>query len=162
MDYKELIRVADSRVADELSVSLEQKFDALFNKYVPESGKAETVGGEILRAMARIAYRFYNDGEKVGNGHGNITCNGSDRFLTETVDGYISMHDANDSEDAYEELLIENIELVVALLKSDPSLLKKHNETDSRVVTSEDEAAEREWESEYDLEDEEETTADVS
>lgn len=46
-----------------LTLEQDQIWEQLWNKYVPASGTAETIGGEILRAMSRIIYRFYNDGE---------------------------------------------------------------------------------------------------
>lgn len=36
----------------------------LFYLCVPESGKAETLGGEIVRALNRLVYRAYNDGDR--------------------------------------------------------------------------------------------------
>ena len=35
----------------------------LFNSFVPDEGKADTVLGEILRAYHRIMWRWYNDGD---------------------------------------------------------------------------------------------------
>ena len=51
-----------------MKLDLEETLDGLFDKYVPVSGKAETIGGEIVRAISRITYRFYNDGDVVGCG----------------------------------------------------------------------------------------------
>lgn len=59
----------------------EKKLDELSSKYVPYSGVADTVGGEILRAFARLYYRCWNDGDIPFEGYGNETCNSSYRFL---------------------------------------------------------------------------------
>lgn len=37
------------------------------SEFVPDMGKADTVGGEMARAVERIAYRFFNDGDNVGS-----------------------------------------------------------------------------------------------
>lgn len=57
--------------------------DELFNALVPDSGKADTKGGEVVRAVERIVYRFLNDGDYIGYGYGNETCNAPARYLTE-------------------------------------------------------------------------------
>lgn len=53
----------------------------LFDKYVPFSGKADTVGGEVIRAISRIVYRNFNDGDCIGVDYGNETCNAPARYL---------------------------------------------------------------------------------
>lgn len=59
----------------------EQKINALFSELVPVSGKADTVAGEIVRAVSRISYRNYNDGDHIGVGYGKETCNPVARYL---------------------------------------------------------------------------------
>ena len=54
---------------------------AMEDRLMPTSGKAETVAGEIIRAVDRIWYRWYNDGDKINVGYGKETCNGTARFL---------------------------------------------------------------------------------
>lgn len=58
-----------------------ERINELFEELVPESGKAESLAGELVRAMARIGYRWYNDGDQVGIGYGRETCNPAARFL---------------------------------------------------------------------------------
>lgn len=58
----------------------EKKIKTLFRKLVPVSGKADTVAGEILRAIGRISRRNYNDGEHIGVGDGG-TCESASRYL---------------------------------------------------------------------------------
>ena len=41
-----------------------EKISTLFDELVPVSGKADTVTGEIIRAISRIVYRNYDDGEE--------------------------------------------------------------------------------------------------
>lgn len=42
-------------------------FDELSNVCVPQSGKADTIGGECIRAMQKVLYRAVNDGDMIGN-----------------------------------------------------------------------------------------------
>ena len=58
-----------------------ERINQLFEELVPASGKAESLAGELVRAMARIGYRWYNDGDQVGIGYGRETCNPAARFL---------------------------------------------------------------------------------
>mgnify|MGYP000720050087 CR=1 FL=1 len=39
----------------------EERINKLFKELVPETGKADSLAGELVRAMSRIGYRFYND-----------------------------------------------------------------------------------------------------
>ena len=49
----------------------EERINKLFKELVPETGKADSLAGELVRAMSRIGYRFYNDGDQLGIGYGN-------------------------------------------------------------------------------------------
>lgn len=59
----------------------EERINKLFKELVPETGKADSLAGELVRAMSRIGYRFYNDGDQLGIGYGKETCNPAGRFL---------------------------------------------------------------------------------
>ncbi|SFG86531.1 protein of unknown function [Enterocloster clostridioformis] len=59
----------------------EERINNLFSDLVPTRGKADTVAGEIIRAISRIGFRFYNDGDQIGVGYGKETCNPSARYL---------------------------------------------------------------------------------
>lgn len=60
-------------------------WDKLADACVPTKGKADTVGGEIIRAISRIMYRRCNDGDYIGIDYGNITCNAPARYLMEII-----------------------------------------------------------------------------
>lgn len=62
-----------------------REMEAMFKELVPAVGKAETEAGEILRAFARIRYRYYNDGDMIGIEYGNETCNAAARYLATHV-----------------------------------------------------------------------------
>ena len=59
----------------------EDRINKLFKELVPDTGKADSLAGELVRAMSRIGYRFYNDGDQLGIGYGKETCNPAGRFL---------------------------------------------------------------------------------
>lgn len=59
----------------------EEKLNKLFEELVPTSGKADTVAGELVRAVERIAYRNWNDGDHIGVGYGKETCNPAARYI---------------------------------------------------------------------------------
>ena len=123
-----------------LTLEQDQIWEQLWNEHVPTSGTASTVGGEILRAMSRIIYRFYNDGDMVGVGYGNETCNSSDRYLTDVVPEYKSLDDGYTeySETAYEKHMLKNHRIVFAYLQENPQLFKEENTTDSREACQDD------------------------
>jgi hypothetical protein len=55
--------------------------DKLFKKLVPSSGEADTVEGELVRAIMRIWYRYYNDGDYFFRGYGKETAGSSATYL---------------------------------------------------------------------------------
>ena len=68
----------------------EKKIEALFEELVPMSGAASTVAGEIARAINRICYRNYNDGDHLGVGYGKETCNPAGRYLAKKCDDKVA------------------------------------------------------------------------
>lgn len=63
------------------TVDTEKDSEILFDALVPGSGHADNLGGEILRAAERIAYRYYNDGDRAGEGYGRETVNPAVRYM---------------------------------------------------------------------------------
>lgn len=59
----------------------EERINKLFKELVPETGKADSLAGELVRAMSRIGYRFYNDGDQLGIGYGKETATLQDASL---------------------------------------------------------------------------------
>ena len=87
----------------------EERINKLFKELVPETGKADSLAGELVRAMSRIGYRFYNDGDQLGIGYGKETCNPAGRFLGVKGNDKIAKLTADAwavySEEAYEKVL---------------------------------------------------------
>ena len=104
----------------------EDRINKLFEELVPTSGKADSLAGELVRATARIGYRFFNDGDMVNQGYGKETCNPAARFLIAKGNAEISSLTVAlweiFSEDAYEKVL-DTLEGAVAdYIKQNPNL----------------------------------------
>lgn len=61
------------KVNEWLGEEMEDRNHVLFSKLVPEQGPAPTVEGELLRAMNRLVYRYFNDGDYFYKGYGRET-----------------------------------------------------------------------------------------
>lgn len=66
-----------------LNEEIENRLNKLFNANVPSMGAAETHGGECIRAVTRLAYRYFNDGDYFFEGYGCETCGSQATFLKE-------------------------------------------------------------------------------
>lgn len=104
------------------------EFNQLFDALVPPQGKAGTLGGELLRATARLGYRYFNDGDMVGRDYGNETCNAAARFIDEMVDqdtpipGIIESLWIADGP-AYEQQIVTLVDEIVLYIKQRPLLI---------------------------------------
>ena len=61
------------------------QLDELFELVVPGRGMCDSVGGEIVRAMTRILYRDWNDGDVFYEGYGKETCMSSVEYLCNVI-----------------------------------------------------------------------------
>ena len=61
---------------------LEDRNEELYH-LVPGAGKADTMEGEMLRAINRIVYRWYNDGDEYHTGYGTETAGPAHAFLVD-------------------------------------------------------------------------------
>lgn len=104
----------------------EERLSKLFDELVPDMGKANSLAGELVRAINRIGYRFCNDGDMVNKRYGKETCNAPARFLMakgnhEIADLTVALWEIF-SEDAYEKVL-DTLEGAVAdYIEQDPDL----------------------------------------
>jgi hypothetical protein len=74
--------LAEGRLLKEfVGKELEDRNEPLYDELVPGSGKADTVEGEMLRAINRIVYRYYNDGDEYHTGYGTETAGPAHSFL---------------------------------------------------------------------------------
>jgi hypothetical protein len=120
-------------------------YDAMYERYVPAYGKADTLGGEILRAISRIVYRYYNDGDTVARYYGGTrNCSyGAEKFLAEHVPNYEPLRDVSESD--FEEKACGDLKIVVDYLRTNPALFETENTEDFLEL-----APEEEWEDEED------------
>lgn len=125
---------------------ISNKLNERRDKYVPDSGKAETVGGEIIRALDRVIYRYFNDGDMVGVGYGIETVNSSFRYLYKKVPNLPAGFGYSSNEDLYLEELVKLAQRVVDYLNSTESVFDEPNDFDSREMTDDDREELREWE----------------
>lgn len=137
--------------------------NALFEKLVPGTGCADTVAGECIRAIYRVSYRYYNDGDLVGYGYGVETTSSSLGYIVAQlpeVEGFAQrMIDYIDDCDEYEDQLNYLIEKSLeSLLTKRANYFDLSNDDDSRDGWSDvlfDDYSERARYPETDDEDEE-------
>ena len=112
-----------------------KEWAAMEERLMPASGKAETVAGEIIRAVDRIWYRWYNDGDKINVGYGKETCNGTARYLEKIRGSEFPAEVWNGSlgEDAYTDFTERLVEEMFAFIKERPELEMTPNTEDSRM-----------------------------
>ena len=109
-----------------------ERINKLFEELVPDMGKADSLAGELVRATARIGYRFFNDGDMINQAYGKETCNAPARFLIakgnhEISDLTVALWEIF-SEDAYEKVL-DTLEGAVAdCIEQNPDLRNQPTE----------------------------------
>lgn len=122
--------------------AVEQKINALFEELVPGSGKADTVAGEIIRAISRIAYRNFNDGDHIGVGYGKETCNPAARYLIKKAGEEVADTIADlwgvEPDDLYDEGLADVEEKVLRYVEEHPELKTTPNSEDMWDYRDED------------------------
>ena len=66
---------------ESVSKDLENRNQPLYDELVAGSGESDTMEGEMLRAINRIVYRYYNDGDEYHTGYGIETVGPAHSFL---------------------------------------------------------------------------------
>ena len=111
----------------------------LHDELVPSSGAAETVQGELIRAVSRVGYRYFNDGDVFWEGYGCETAGPSATYLlsmTQVPNLAMAVEKATYTSDGkYKSALDEIIEAVVTYVKSTRGNFTK-NDIDSRTFES--------------------------
>ena len=110
----------------------DQHLNQLFDELVPRSGKSESLAGEIVRATARIGYRYFNDGDRIGQGYGKETCNPAARFLlnrsSEDIADLVKLMWQPITNHDYESLLDDLTGAVVQYINDHPELREQETE----------------------------------
>ena len=131
LEYLNEVTVTESSNWGGLNDADDKQWDVWFNEYVPASGKCDTIGGEILRAMSRLVYRFYNDGDTVEEYGGSEYnhCRAADMFLRSKVKGYKTLEGIWD-ENKYEKELCARLKFVFDYLNENPDVFNQKNDED--------------------------------
>lgn len=138
-------------------MDIDKKIDMLFDELVPECGAADNVAGEIIRALGRLRYRYYNDGDLIGIGYGNETCNAAARFLqkhtTPEISRIIELMWGLMIKAQYEDLLNDLSAAVAKFIEDKPELKTTENTDDMWNYQTDDDIdysdEDDEWEEEY-------------
>ena len=100
---------------------LEKRNEALYDKLVPGSGAADTVEGEMLRAINRIIYRYYNDGDYYYEGYGIETAGPAHSFLVNAnhpqKSALVRIFDESRDEE-YEQMLNDALDVILDHIES--------------------------------------------
>ena len=122
-------------VLDEVNKASD-KLEVLFDKLVPNSGAAQSVAGEMVRAMMRILYRDYNDGDVFYEGYGLETCGSSAEFLMDSeadlADDFKAIAEDQLTDEAYTEAITAISNKLVDFIMNNPYLMIDNNDIDSR------------------------------
>ena len=130
------LKKINSQIDPDMSIT--DQLQVYFDELVPAQGKADTVAGELVRAMMRVLYRDYNDGDLFYSGYGKETCGGSVVYLMDKVEDLerpFSEIVENQYEDQYYTTELEDAAyLLLQYLNNHPELFMQKNEEDSRNV----------------------------
>lgn len=106
--------------------------DDWFEYLVPSSGKASTVAGELVRAVNRLTFRNWNDGDLFYQGYGRETCGAPAVYLMYTIeDTYPILNELTSKEgEEYANGLEQLKDVVYTHLLKHPELFEQINEDD--------------------------------
>lgn len=119
--------------------------EAYFDVFVPRSGKADTVGGEIVRAMMQLLYRDRNDGDRFYESYGLETCASAAQYLMDNTSddvedalytvAYTVAYDTidTDADDVYTDGLQHVCELVIQFLEDHSEVFAEENTSNMRA-----------------------------
>lgn len=78
---KEQVEESENKEFKAKEKRISDRVERLFKKLVPNSGSAQTIEGEMIRAINRIWYRYFNDGDYWYRGYGKETALPSVKWL---------------------------------------------------------------------------------
>lgn len=134
----------------------DERLTKLFELLVPSSGEAETKAGELVRAMMKIMYRDYNDGDLFYEGYGIETCGSPVHFLCEKVpelyDQFDTVAGAQLEGTRYTNKLADIADDLMAHIEENIIELMGKNDEDMFDYEGEDWIRDQGWESLYDYE----------
>lgn len=132
--------------------ALEDRNEALFSKLVSVQGKCETLEGETLRAINRIIYRYYNDGDYWFQGYGTETAGPAETFLRQyapiDLRPELRASDGADDKD-YENQLEIMLEKILTHIESCTQFTPNYQDMLDCESKYEDDDEEEEYEEDY-------------
>ena len=106
----------------EIKKVLEDRNKTYFSQLIPFEGNCKTMEGEMLRAINRIIYRHYNDGDYFFEGYGCETAGPAHAFLTTGCPLRAQLEPlfdkAIDYRDKYEEVAYKALEIILDYIDS--------------------------------------------
>ena len=82
---------------------IDKFIDSIFYDLVPDRGPADTVAGEAIRAMGKVDYRYYNDGDVYYQGYGLETAAPSMSYLLDFISQYGEEEDESKAMDTVQD-----------------------------------------------------------
>ena len=123
---------------------------------VPNTGKAETLAGELVRAMMRLLYRDYNDGDVFYEGYGIETCGEAVAFLCNKLPDleylFSDIAERALKDDKYTNALNDIADGVLNAIYEEPSLAATKNTENMFDYDGESFIRDHGWEPTYDAE----------
>lgn len=114
--------------------------EVIFDALVPNSGKADTIAGEMIRAVNRIGYRYFNDGDVYFAGYGLETAGSSAIYLSKISKALetllVRLYPENylvsaSAEKSYKNFITTLETRIIKMIQSSPELILKRNTVNS-------------------------------
>ena len=116
---------------NDIKKDLENRSEEYWKVLVPGSGNCETMEGEMLRAINRIIYRHWNDGDYFFKGYGCETAGPAHAFLVQGCPlGYKlkPLFDTTIGDTSnYESVIYEALDLILEYIDSKEGKYEKSN-----------------------------------
>ena len=113
-----------------LKGALKDRNQVLFDKLVPGQGASKFAEGEMIRALNRLVYRWYNDGDRFWEGYGTETAGPAHSFLVNSdqinrgeqrkLEALFDAVVGEYRDEVYEKMLNEVAELVLSYIEGIP------------------------------------------
>ena len=134
----------------------EKPIETAFELLVPPSGNADTVAGELIRAMMKILYRDSNDGDLFYEGYGIETCADAVAFICKKLpdleDEFAKIAERTLKEEEYTKAIQDIADDLLEYIYEDLDLITTENTEDMLDSDGEKFIEDRDWEPLYDFE----------
>lgn len=120
------------------TINVDEELDRLFDNYVPRKGSCDTVAGEIVRAINKMEFKWFNDSCQLNDPGAIDNINHTGFYLLSQLDGHGSELLKDRLQEPQEFQNIKDYELFLSEIKiaclchiiKNPNLLKKNNTED--------------------------------